>query len=55
VLNAELAPIRERRAEFAKDKSAVFEMLREGTARANEVAAATLREVRAAMKIDYFG
>jgi tryptophanyl-tRNA synthetase len=55
VLNAEFAPIRERRAEFAKDRGAVFEMLREGTERANEVAAATLREVRAAMKIDYFG
>jgi tryptophanyl-tRNA synthetase len=55
VLNAELAPIRERRAELAKDPGAVFGMLREGTERANEVADATLREVRAAMKIDYFG
>jgi tryptophanyl-tRNA synthetase len=55
VLNAEFAPIRERRIELAKDRDAVFEMLREGTERANEVAAATLREVRTAMKIDYFG
>ena len=55
VLNAELAPIRERRAALAKDPGAVFEMLREGTEKANEVADATLREVRAAMKIDYFG
>jgi tryptophanyl-tRNA synthetase len=55
VLNAQLAPIRERRIEFAQDKAAVFEMLREGTERANEVAAQTLRDVRAAMKIDYFG
>jgi tryptophanyl-tRNA synthetase len=55
VLNAELAPIRERRLEFAADKDAVLEMLRAGTERANEVAADTLREVRAAMKIDYFG
>ncbi|MDR0346877.1 MAG: tryptophan--tRNA ligase [Coriobacteriales bacterium] len=55
VLNAEFAPIRERRVEFAKDKAAVFAMLNEGTERANEVAAVTLREVRAAMKIDYFG
>ncbi|MDR1014542.1 MAG: tryptophan--tRNA ligase [Coriobacteriales bacterium] len=55
VLDVELAPIRERRAEFAKDKAAVLTMLREGTDRANEVAAATLREVRAAMRIDYFG
>jgi tryptophanyl-tRNA synthetase len=55
VLNAELAPIRERRAELAKDPGAVFGMLREGTEKANEVADATLREVRAAMMIDYFG
>jgi tryptophanyl-tRNA synthetase len=55
VLNAELAPIRERRAEFAKDREVVFEMLREGTERANEVAAQTLRDVRTAMRIDYFG
>ena len=55
VLDAELAPIRERRLEHAKDPGAVLEMLREGTKAANEVANATLREVRAAMKIDYFG
>ena len=55
VLDAQLAPIRERRLEWAKDPAAVFEILREGTEAANEVAAATLREVRAAMKIDYFG
>jgi tryptophanyl-tRNA synthetase len=55
VLNAEFAPIRARRAEFAKDKGAVLEMLREGTERACETASSTLREVRAAMKIDYFG
>jgi tryptophanyl-tRNA synthetase len=55
VLEAELAPIRDRRAEFAKDRDAVWEMLREGTERANEAAAATLAEVRAAMRIDYFG
>jgi tryptophanyl-tRNA synthetase len=54
VLNAELAPIRERRIEFAKDPAAVYEVLREGTARANEVANQTLQEVRKAMKIDYF-
>jgi tryptophanyl-tRNA synthetase len=55
VLDAELAPIRERRAEFSKDRAAILEMLRDGTERANEVAAATLAEVRAAMRIDYFG
>ena len=55
VLDNELAPIRERRIELAKDPGEVLEILREGTARANEVADQTLREVRAAMKIDYFG
>lgn len=55
VLNAELAPIRERRREFATDPVGVHEVLREGTARANEIANQTLQEVRKAMKIDYFG
>ena len=54
-LDAILAPIRERRAEYAKDPAIVYEILKDGTARANTVAAATLAEVRAAMKIDYFG
>ncbi|MDR1713164.1 MAG: tryptophan--tRNA ligase [Coriobacteriales bacterium] len=54
VLNAELAPIRERRAELATDPGAVMQVLREGTERANETANATLAEVRQAMRIDYF-
>jgi len=55
VLDAQLAPIRQRRQEAAKDPGAVFAILREGTDKANEVAATTMHEVRAAMKIDYFG
>ena len=55
VLDRELTPIRERRLEFAKDPAAVMEILRKGTAQANEVADQTLREVRSAMRIDYFG
>jgi tryptophanyl-tRNA synthetase len=55
LLEAEFAPIRERRVALAQDPGAVSAMLREGTERANEVAAETLREVRAAMRIDYFG
>jgi len=54
VLNAQMAPIRERRAELAKDLGYVNQVLRDGTERANVVAEATLAEVRAAMKIDYF-
>ncbi len=54
VLNAELAPIRARREECAKDPAQVYQILAEGTARANEVAAETLREVKTAMRINYF-
>ena len=55
VLNEILAPIREKRAEFARDPGAVYEMLRAGSERANAVADKTLREVRAAIGVDYFG
>ncbi|WP_367341521.1 tryptophan--tRNA ligase [Limosilactobacillus sp.] len=54
VLNKELAPIRERRAEYAKDMPAVYRMLQEGSQRANEVANQTLKEVKAAMGLNYF-
>jgi tryptophanyl-tRNA synthetase len=54
VLNEQFAPIRERRAAFAKDPSYVYEVLRDGCARANEVAQQTLDEVKTAMKINYF-
>ena len=54
VLQAELEPIRNRRKEFQKDIPAVYEMLRKGTEKAEKVAAETLRDVKAAMKINYF-
>lgn len=54
VLNNELKPIRERREEFAKDIPAVYDMLKQGCANANEVANQTLAEVRHAMGLDYF-
>lgn len=54
VLNAELAPIRQRRAEFAKDLPAVMDMLKAGSERANQVAAQTLDEVKDAMGLNYF-
>ena len=53
-LDKVLKPIRERRAELAKDPSAVYEILRQGSERAEQVAAATLREVKNAMRINYF-
>lgn len=54
VLNAELAPIRQRRAKFAKDLPAVMDMLKAGSDRANQVAAQTLDEVKDAMGLNYF-
>lgn len=55
ILNEELTPIRERRKEFAKDMGEVYNMLQKGSNDAREVAAATLADVKHAMKIDYFG
>lgn len=54
VLEEELAPIRERRAQYEKDIPAVFEILQKGSEEARKVAAATLADVRHAMRIDYF-
>ena len=54
VMQETLAPIRERREELGKDIPAVWEMLKKGSMEAKEVAAATLSEVKKAMKIDYF-
>ncbi|MDD6235202.1 MAG: tryptophan--tRNA ligase [Lachnospiraceae bacterium] len=54
VMQSELAPIRERRKVWEKDIPAVYEILKEGSRKAEEVAAKTLAEVRASMKINYF-
>ena len=54
VLQAELEPIRNRRKEFQKDIPAIYEILRKGSEKAEAVAAETLRDVKAAMKINYF-
>ncbi len=53
VLEALLAPIRERRRYLAKDPAMIMQMLFEGSAVAAAAAAATLKEVRAAMHLDY--
>jgi len=50
-----LAPIRERRAEYASKPERVRELVIEGTRRGRAVAQATMDEVRAAMKLNYFG
>ncbi|MBQ7477467.1 MAG: tryptophan--tRNA ligase, partial [Selenomonadaceae bacterium] len=54
VLQEELEPIRQRRAEYAKDIPAVYDMLKKGCEKAEQAAAATLSDVKRAMHIDYF-
>ena len=54
VMQAELEPIRNRRKEFEKDIPAIYDMLKKGCETARETAAATLDDVRKAMKINYF-
>ncbi len=52
-LNAFLDPIRERRAYFDTHPAEVHDALAAGTARAKRVAEATMRDVRAAMQVNY--
>ena len=54
ILEELLEPIRAKRAQYEADIDAVYEILRAGTARAREVAAATLAEMKDAMRINYF-
>ncbi|WP_161878418.1 tryptophan--tRNA ligase [Alkalibacterium sp. MB6] len=54
VLQATLLPIRERREELEQDRGAILEMLKEGSEKAEAVAAQTLKEVKDAMGINYF-
>ena len=50
-LNAFLAPIQERRKPYEQNPQKVWDVLEEGTAKARAVAQATMREVRAAVKL----
>lgn len=54
VLQAELAPIRERRKMWESHIDDVYDLLKVGSEKARETAAATLHDVRHSMKIDYF-
>jgi len=54
VLNEILDPIRERRHAFEQNIGEVYAMLEKGSATARAAAAETLKEVRHAMRIDYF-
>lgn len=53
-LNIFLAPIREKRKEFEGKDEILDQILKDGTAKAREVAKETMKKVRKAMKIDYF-
>ncbi|MBI2965439.1 MAG: tryptophan--tRNA ligase [Chloroflexi bacterium] len=53
-LNRFLAPIRTRRDEYAAKPQLVEDALMEGTRRTRKIAAETMREVRAAMRIDSY-
>lgn len=55
ILQAKLKPIRERREELAANPDYVMNMLKEGSEKAEKVAAQTLKEVKDAMGINYFG
>ena len=54
VLEELLTPIRERRAYYEQRIEEVYDILRKGSDRARETAAATLADVRRAMRINYF-
>ena len=54
VMQAELAPIRERRKSWEKRLPDVYEILKEGSKVAEAKAAETLRDVKNSMKINYF-
>jgi len=52
-VNSYFAPIRERRVELEKDMDYIHDVLAEGNRKANEIAEATLQEVREAMGMVY--
>ena len=54
VLQAELEPIRKRRKEYQRNIPYVYEILKKGSEKAEETAARTLHDVKAAMQINYF-
>ncbi|MDD2648256.1 MAG: tryptophan--tRNA ligase [Eubacteriales bacterium] len=54
IIQEALEPIRQRRAEYEKDIPEVYRILKKGSDEAREIAAQTLSEVKAAMKINYF-
>lgn len=54
ILEKIISPIRTKREELAKDPEAIMKILKEGTAKAREVAGNTMKDVKKVVKIDYF-
>lgn len=54
VIQEELDPIRNRRHQYEKDIAYVYDILKQGSEEAQKVAAKTLSDVKAAMRINYF-
>lgn len=54
VLQEELEPIRNRRKEYEKDIAYVYDILKKGSEKAEQVAQRTLDDVKNAMRINYF-
>ncbi|SCH98188.1 Tryptophan--tRNA ligase 2 [uncultured Clostridium sp.] len=54
VLQSQLEPIRNRRKEYEKDRDYLYEILKEGSNVARNVATYTLKEVRDAIGVNYF-
>lgn len=54
VIQTELEPIRKRRQEYQKNIDYVYEILKKGSEKAEQVAAETLNDVKNSMKINYF-
>lgn len=54
ILNEVLTPIREKRKEYENKIEEVFEILKDGSKKANEIADQTLSEVKQTMGINYF-
>jgi tryptophanyl-tRNA synthetase len=52
-VNDRLAPVRARRAEYAREPGYVRQVLRDGNERANAIASATLAQVKTAMGMSY--
>ncbi|MNO00640.1 Tryptophan--tRNA ligase [compost metagenome] len=50
-----LAPMRERRVDYAARPRDIDDILQAGTAEVRRIAAVTMGEVREAMGLDYFG